>query len=178
MNNSWNLIDQGSQAGAARQGLALLASLLVSFAPGLLGGWATSRSIKTWYPTLDKPSWTPPGRVIAVVWNVLYTLLGISAWLVWRRADAQRAESGMLRAARASYLVQLGLNGLWSLVFFGRRSPLGGLLVIVPLWLSIAAWVRAAQHVSSPAGLLQLPYLGWVSFASLLNATIWWRNRR
>ena len=90
MNDSRSPIDQGSHAGAARQGLALLASLLVSFAPGLLGGWATSRSVKTWYPTLDKPSWTPPGRAIAVVWNVLYTLLGISAWLVWRQADASR----------------------------------------------------------------------------------------
>ena len=65
----------------------------------------------------------------------------------------------MLRAARASYLVQLGLNGLWSLVFFGLRSPLGGLLVIVPLWLSIAAWVRAARQVSRPAGLCSFPTL-------------------
>jgi tryptophan-rich sensory protein len=160
-----------------QQAAALLACLAVPFMAAGLGSWATNQSVHDWYPTLRKPSWTPPGRVIGAVWSVLYTLMGISAWLTWRRAVDGKAARGEADAARTWFLGQLALNTAWSFAFFGLRSPLAGLAVILPLWGSVASWTRAAARVDRLAGALQLPYLGWVSFASVLNAVIWWKNR-
>jgi translocator protein len=160
-----------------RQAIALVISLALPYAAAALGSLATSQSVDTWYETLQRPAWTPPGRVIGAVWTVLYGLMGLSAWLTWRAGATGEADAEQVGSARAWFLGQLGLNALWSFAFFGLRSPLAGLGVIVPLWLSIVGWIRATERVSRPAARLQWPYLGWVSFATCLNAAIWWMNR-
>jgi benzodiazapine receptor len=169
----------GGEASSSktRAVLALAASVAGSFIPAAIGGLGTSRSVNTWYQPLRKPAFTPPGEVIGTVWTTLYTLLGVSAWLVWRQADQGAAAKQDVRSARGWYLAQLGFNAAWPWAFFGLHSPLAGLVAIVPLWVSVFGWVRAAWRVRALAGLLQLPYLAWASFASVLNASIWWLNR-
>jgi tryptophan-rich sensory protein len=152
-------------------------SLALPYAAAAAGGYATSRSVDSWYQALHKPAWTPPGQVIGAVWTVLYGLMGLSAWPTWRTGATGRTAPGQANAARAWFFVQLGLNTAWSFAFFGLRSPLAGLAVIVPLWLSVVGWIRATGRVHRAASWLQLPYLAWVSFATTLNAAIWWQNR-
>jgi tryptophan-rich sensory protein len=161
----------------ARQAVALAVCLAVPFAAAALGGYATSRSVDTWYQTLERPAWTPSGRVIGTIWSVLYALMGLSSWLAWREHASGRASTARMQPAATWFVCQLGLNMAWSFAFFGLRSTVAGLAVIVALWLSIAAWIRALGQVNRPAALLQAPYLAWVSFAGYLNATIWWLNR-
>jgi tryptophan-rich sensory protein len=160
-----------------RQAAALLVCLAIPFAAAALGGYATSRSVNGWYQTINRPAWTPPGWLFGPVWTALYALMGVSAWLTWREAAAGRAEAARTGPARRWFFAQLALNTGWSFAFFGLRSPLAGLLVIVPLWLSIAGWIGATGRVNRAAAGLQLPYLAWVSFASVLNGALWWLNR-
>ncbi len=193
----------GDGPPAAAQALALGGSLALSYGAAAAGQWATSRSLRDWYPALKKPAWTPPGRVIGAVWTVLYGLMGLSLWLDWRRAATSGAPGGepsgrpggqpggqpggeaeeddqpaqAIRPAAAWFGAQLALNVLWSFAFFAARSTGRGLAVIGALWLAVAGWVRAAGRTDRLAGRLQYPYLAWVSFAGLLNATIWWLNR-
>ena len=141
-----------------------------SFAAAAVGGAFTARSVNGWYRTLRKPRWTPPDRVFGPVWSVLYTLIGVSGWLIWRRSG----RGGVSRSALPAWWLQLALNVVWSAVFFGCRSIGGGLVVIVALLLSIAA---CAARASRPAAALLVPYLAWSSFAAALNWRIWRLNR-
>jgi tryptophan-rich sensory protein len=159
-----------SGRGRIQSVVGLAVCLAVPFGAAAAGSWATSRALDDWYPSLAKPGWTPPGSTIGAVWSVLYTLMGISAWLVWRRADA--SSTNVYRW----FFVQLGLNTTWSFAFFGLRSPLAGLVAIVPLFAAVVGWAIAAGRVSPLAGCLQIPYAAWVAFAGFLNATIWWLN--
>jgi tryptophan-rich sensory protein len=160
-----------------RQVAALAAFLAIPFAAAAAASYATTRSVVAWYPTLERPAWTPSGAVISAVWTALYALMGVSAWLTWRDRASGTAEEEQAKTAQRWFLGQLALNAAWSYAFFGLRSPLAGLAVIVPLWLSIVAWSRALSRVNRAAGWLQLPYLVWVSFATGLNGAIWWMNR-
>jgi tryptophan-rich sensory protein len=169
--------DPRAEPPLKRQAVALLVCLALPFAAAALGGYATSRAVDGWYQTLERPAWTPPGWLFGPVWTVLYTLMGLSAWLSWREVAAGRAAAAEAEPARRWFLGQLALNTAWSFAFFGLRSPLAGLAVIVPLWLSIVGWIRATHRVNPTAAWLQLPYLAWVSFASCLNAALWWLNR-
>ena len=158
--------------GAGRQIGTLLGFLAASFGAAALGSVATAQGLPVWYRTLKKPSVNPPNGVFGPVWTVLYTLMAISAWLV-SRGSADRPK----RAALTAWGVQLGLNALWSLVFFGQRQLGGAVAVIGALWAAIAVCAALSARVSRLAGWLLVPYLLWVSFASYLNTRIWQLNR-
>ncbi|MCS6932102.1 MAG: tryptophan-rich sensory protein [Acetobacteraceae bacterium] len=123
-----------------------------------------------WYEGLSKPSWRPPNRLFGPAWAVLYTLIAISAWLVWREAG--------LGVEIAVWAGHLAINAGWSWIFFGLRRPDLAFGWILLLWASIAATIAAFAAVSQPAAWLLLPYLAWVSFAAALNLAIWRRNPR
>ncbi len=140
---------------------------------GILGAFFTRAAIPGWYALLKKPSFTPPNWLFGPAWITLYLLMGIAAYLVWR----QGLTPAGVRPALSVFLVQLALNALWSPVFFGLRSPLAGVIVIVLLWLAIVITIFLFWQVSKPAALLLIPYIIWVSYASLLNISIWLLNR-
>ncbi len=152
---------------------ALLCFLLVTFAAAAIGSFATFPNVKDWYPTLAKPSWTPPGWLFGPVWSVLYVAMAIAGWRAWR-ACADRTAA---RAVLLLYGAQLGCNALWSVLFFGVRRPGLALFDIALLWLLLAVLLVRLWKVDRAAGLLWAPYLAWVSFAAALNASIWWLNR-
>lgn len=139
---------------------------------GISAGLITASSVRDWYPQIRKPSWTPPDGVFGPVWSVLYLLMGVAAWLVWR-APAGSARSRALLL----FAIQLGLNGAWSLIFFGLHQPGWAALEIVLLWSAIVATVTACGRLSRLAAGLLVPYLLWVSFAMALNVAIWSLNR-
>lgn len=149
-----------------------MGAILVCEAVGLSAGWITQTSVTTWYPTLAKPSFTPPGWVFAPVWTLLYALMGIAAFLIWRRG-LHRAR---VRSALIAFGVQLLLNGGWSFAFFGARSAALGLVVILFLWGTLAWTVDRFFRIHRVAGWLLVPYLAWVSYALVLNASIWSMN--
>jgi len=152
--------------------LKLAVSLLVCLGAGWIGSIFTTPSIPTWYAGLAKPSFNPPNGVFGPVWTLLYLLMGIALFLVWRKAP-QAPGAGL---ALVLFLVQLALNVLWSILFFGLRSPLLGLVDILLLWAAILATMLLFFRVSPAAGALLVPYLLWVSFASVLNFAIWRLN--
>ncbi len=124
-----------------------------------------------WYEQLKKPSWRPPNRLFAPVWSVLYLMIAFSGWLVWYTAGLGALGPLVL------YAIQLLLNAAWTPVFFGLHRLDLGFAVIVLLWLSIAATIAAFASVSAAAAWLMIPYLAWVTFASLLNFAVWRLNR-
>jgi tryptophan-rich sensory protein len=153
--------------------LKLLLSLVVPLAVGGLAGWATSAGVAEWYPTLTKPTFNPPAWVFGPVWTLLYLMMGLAVFLVWRRG----LEVEGVRAALAVFVVQLVLNGVWSLLFFGLRSPGLAFAEILVLWLAIGVTSWLFWRVAPAAGLLLVPYWAWVSFAAVLNGSIWSLNR-
>ena len=150
-----------------------IASLVVAvglcLAVGALGGWVTATSVKTWYPLLSKPGFTPPDWLFGPVWTALYVLMGIAAWRVWR-ADAKA------RNALAVFAVQLMLNLAWSVVFFGLRKIGAAVAVIVLLEAAILTTMAAFWRVDRSAAALLLPYALWVAFATVLNIAVWRLN--
>jgi tryptophan-rich sensory protein len=134
-----------------------------------LGGLATATNVVGWYAAADKAPWSPPNGVFGPVWTVLYSAMAVAAWLVWHR----RAEGS--RSALLAYGAQLALNLLWTPVFFGLYPALGtpalwlAFAIIVALAVAVAVTVLQFGPVSRTAGLLMLPYLSWVVFASSLN---------
>ncbi len=130
-------------------------------------------SLKTWYPSLDKPPGTPPNGVFGPVWSILYAMLGVAVALVWHRAEPGAGR----RSAAAWFAIQLGLNLAWTPVFFGLHRMGWALVIIVALWLAILMTYRAFRAIDAVAGRLLLPYLAWVSYAAYLNAGNWWLNR-
>ncbi|MFB6274209.1 MAG: TspO/MBR family protein [Salinibacter sp.] len=149
-----------------------LGAILVCEAVGLVAGWATQTSVTTWYPTLTKPSFTPPNWLFAPVWTLLYALMGLAAFLVWRRG-LQRVR---VRSALTAFGVQLVLNAGWSFAFFGARSPALGLVVILFLWGTLAWTMDRFFRLQPTAGWLLVPYLAWVTYALALNGAIWVLN--
>lgn len=149
-----------------------LGAVLICEAVGLLAAWATQTSVTTWYPTLAKPSFTPPNWVFAPTWILLYALMGIAAFLIWR-CGPQRVR---VRQALSAFAVQLLFNGGWSFAFFWARSPALGLVVIIFLWVALAWTVEQFFRIRTTAGWLLVPYLAWVSYALALNAAIWSMN--
>jgi benzodiazapine receptor len=152
--------------------LKLAASLGACYLAALLGSIFTSPNVPTWYAALAKPSFAPPDWVFAPVWTVIFTLMGISAYLISREGMT----NPRVRAALAVFVLQLAVNVSWSAAFFGLRSPLAGLDVIVILWALIALTIRKFWAISRIAGALLLPYIIWVSFAAVLNFAIWKLN--
>ena len=161
---------QRTKTSTRKQLLALLISLGVCFAAAGVGSLFTSMSVTTWYPTLTKPEWTPPGWVFGPVWSTLYAMMAVAAWLVWRRGGSEA------QPALRIFALQLGLNVLWSVLFFGLRLPGVALAEIIFLWLAIGATARVFGRISTSAGLLFVPYFVWVGFAAILNFAIWRLN--
>ena len=157
----------------ARSFFALGACLLVVAAAATLGSLATVSSIPGWYATLRKPAWSPPNAVFGPVWTSLYAMMAVAAWLVWRRDGFRGA-----RLSAVAFTLQLVLNTLWSVLFFGLHLPAAALAEIVVLWLAIAATTLFFYARSRLAGALMIPYALWVAFAAALNASLWWLNRQ
>ena len=139
---------------------------------GGIGSYFTRPAIPAWYATLKKPLLTPPDWVFAPVWITMYILMGIAAFLVWREGfDRNQTQKALLL-----FGIQLVLNALWSYLFFGLRSPLAGLVGIIVLAFFIFLAIRSFLRISFPAGILLIPYLLWVSYATGLNFSIYILN--
>lgn len=151
----------------------LAISIGICLTIGFIGSIFTTPSIPTWYATLEKPSFNPPNWIFAPVWTTLYILMGISAFLVWRMGLSKLS----VKITLTIFIIQLILNAFWSIAFFGLRSPIAGLIVIIILWIAILLTVISSLNVSKLAGILLIPYILWVSFASILNAMIYILNR-
>lgn len=150
----------------------LIAFVLVAQMAGIIGTFFTFDAIPTWYATLTKPSFAPPNWIFGPVWTLLYTLMGIAAFFVWEdRFHKTHASRGM-----NWYWFQLFLNAIWSPVFFGAREMGLALVVIALMWLAIIFTIREFWKVSPRLGALLLPYLAWVSFATVLNYQLWMLN--
>lgn len=143
--------------------IAIGGTLLV----GILSGWITKDAIATWYVTLRKPSFNPPNWVFGPVWTLLYVMMGAAAARVWCRTGTPEV-SGALRV----YMGQVVLNAAWSIIFFGLHAPLCALVEIVALWACILWCMERFNQVDVMARWLLLPYMLWVSFATVLNASI------
>jgi benzodiazapine receptor len=151
----------------------LVISIVACLAAGAIGSVFTRNAIPTWYATQAKPPFTPPNWLFAPVWTLLYILMGVAAFLVWRNGLKNR----QVRMALTVFLIQLVLNVLWSVAFFGLESPMYGLIVISILWVAILVTIVLFFRISRGASFLMWPYLLWVSFAAVLNSSIWLLNR-
>ena len=151
----------------------ILAVVVTCLVIGYFSGMVTRSSVTTWFPTLIKPSFNPPSWVFAPVWSILFVMMGVAAGLVWDRIEAEREA---VKKALIFFAIQLGLNALWSYLFFGLRNPMLAGLEIIVLWLMIFETYIQFVKINKIAGYLLLPYLAWVSFASVLNGSIWFLN--
>ena len=151
----------------------LIFSVSVCLLTGFLGSFATRDSVTTWYAQLSRPSFTPPDWTFGVVWPILYVMMGISAFLIWNVGIDKR----QVKVSLGCFALQLILNGLWTLIFFGLHLIGLALVEIVILWAAILMTILAFWKVSKPAALLLLPYILWVSFAVVLNAGLFLLNK-
>jgi tryptophan-rich sensory protein len=151
----------------------ILTVVVTCLAIGYLSGTVTRESILSWYPSLIKPSFNPPNWVFAPVWSTLYAMMGVAAGLVWARIDYEKE---IVKKALVFFAVQLALNALWSYLFFGLHNPMLAGIEIIILWLMIFETYSQFVKINKIAGYLLLPYLAWVSFAAVLNGSIWWLN--
>lgn len=150
----------------------LVASITLSEFAGVVGSFFTVSSIPTWYASLVKPEFVPPNWIFGPVWVTLYAFMGIAVFLVWRKGLQYKE----VQVALGIFLVQLVLNTLWSIIFFGLQNPGAALVEIVLLWLAILATIVAFTRISKVAAWLLLPYILWVSFAGYLTYSIWTLN--
>jgi len=153
--------------------LGIIGSVLICECAGLIGSLFTRPSIAGWYAGLARPSFSPPNWVFAPVWTALYALMGIAAYLVYEKGF-KRPD---VRKALAIFAAQLVVNVLWSIVFFGAHSLLGGVVVILPLWALILVTILRFSPISKAAGYLLVPYFLWVSFATALTISFAALNR-
>lgn len=150
-----------------KKALKLIASIIVPFIAAGIGNLATIPNIPSWYAVLEKPVFSPPNWVFGPVWTVLYLLMGISLYLLWTQPSKRDKTKAFV-----AFGAQLILNTLWSIVFFGLHSPIGGVVVILALLIVIIVTMRYFWHFSKPAAYLLVPYILWVSFATVLNTSI------
>jgi tryptophan-rich sensory protein len=150
----------------------LILSIALPQLVGILSGLASVSGTREWYESLVKPSFTPPSWVFGPAWTLLYLMMGVALYLVWRKG---LSEPGV-KTALVIFLIQLGLNGIWSPLFFGMHAPGLALIDILILWCAIGATVYVFFGQSKIAGALLLPYWGWVTFAAVLNYSFWRLN--
>lgn len=148
----------------------IIIMIIVAELAGVAASLVTFPSIGSWYASLAKPEFAPPNWIFGPVWITLYFLMGIAAGIVWNSKDKRKT------FALKAYGIQLGLNVLWSLVFFGLRSPGLAFIVIITLWFSIATTMAAFRRVSKSSMILLVPYIAWVTIAMFLNYYIWILN--
>jgi translocator protein len=151
--------------------LKVILSIAVVQLTGIIGSVFTTSSIDTWFTTIVKPEWNPPSWVFGPVWIALYTLMGIASFLVW-----QKKELSNVKIALSVYGVQLVLNALWSILFFGLKNPGLAFAEIIVLLIFIIITTILFWRINTVAGILMLPYIAWVTFATFLNYTIWQLN--
>lgn len=161
-----------------RNGAKLLITVGGSLLAGIIGSVFTTSAIPTWYATLVKPELSPPNWIFGPVWTTLYILMGIAAFLIWSSPATDASARKNRALALTLYCIQLVLNTLWSIIFFGLKSPGIALGEITLLWVTIAATIIAFGKISKPATWLLVPYILWVSFAGYLNYAIWMLNSR
>ncbi len=140
----------------------LITSIIICEGVGILGSFITVSSIQTWYQFLNKPFFNPPSWIFGPVWTILYLLMGFSLYLIWIRN----------RRKLTIFWIQLGLNAAWSFLFFGLHSPLLAFIDILVLLITIIITIKTFYKIYAPAGLILLPYLAWVGFATILNFSI------
>ena len=157
-----------SDIGTGKDVLAFVLLVGLCLGVGGLGGAVTAESVTTWYTTLNKPTFNPPNWIFGPVWTALYILMGIAAWRVWRAADRDTA-----RGPLAVFALQLAVNLGWSVAFFGLRNPGLAVIVILALDLLVLATALMFRRIDRLAAWLLVPYLAWISFATVLNTTIW-----
>jgi benzodiazapine receptor len=160
-----------SGSGRRRDIAGLAVFLALSLAVSGIGGAVTAGSVGNWYPTLRKPSFNPPDWIFAPVWTALYIMMAIAAWRVWRRHGLREA-----RLEMALYAIQLALNLAWSIVFFGFRLIGPALFEIIFMLTAILATAVRFWERDRVAGMLFIPYAGWVAFATALNLALWQLN--
>lgn len=151
--------------------ITAIISIAIAQGAGLIGAVFTTSSVTSWYLTINKPFWNPPSWIFGPVWTLLYVFMGIAAYLVWQQRDLPGA-----KLALSVYALQLVLNTLWSILFFGLKNPGLALVEIIFLLVSIIITTVLFWRITPLAGALMIPYLVWVSFATYLNYTIWQLN--
>jgi tryptophan-rich sensory protein len=139
---------------------------------GMIGSVFTYPQIAGWYDTLNKPFFTPPNWLFGPAWTTLYILMGISLYVVWSKTARPGEKDGAMQV----FMVQLALNVLWSIIFFGFMSPVFAFVEILALWASIAATMILFRRISRKAAWLLVPYICWVTFAAALNMAVWLIN--
>ena len=149
-------------------------ALLVCLAVGYSASTVTRPSVESWYPTLIKPIFNPPNWIFMPMWTLLYILMAVAAGLVW---DKIKEQNEAVKKALLFFIIQLTLNAIWSYLFFGLKNPLLALIEIALLWLMIYETYLKFTKINKTAGYLLIPYMAWVAFAAILNASIWWLNR-
>lgn len=165
-----------ARAGMDRRSIAVLVGFLaLSFAVAAGGSLATIANVDGWYAEAEKAPWSPPNSLFGPVWTVLYALMSIAAWLVWREGKEGRAAAGAVRGALAIYLGQLALNAIWTPIFFALYPTIGvaalwiALAVILALDVAVPLTILAFRPISRLAAILLVPYWLWILFATTLN---------
>jgi translocator protein len=156
-----------------REIYSLLAFLGITYMAAIIGNAGMMRGLDQWYRGLEKPGFNPPDYLFGPVWTLLYTTMGIAAFLVYEQGWNKQ----QVRRALTFYFIQLGLNALWPIAFFGLRSTVLGLINIVLLWVAIMVTIGWFYTVSKKAAYLMIPYILWVTFAMILNFSLWNLNR-
>jgi translocator protein len=152
--------------------MKFIISLLIPLAVGFVSGLFTRNSVDTWFTTINKPWFNPPSWVFGPVWTLLYLLMGVAMWLVWKH----KGDETQKKRALYLYAVQLVFNFFWSIIFFHFHEPGWAFAEIMALWVLILLTIFAFAKVNKTAAWLLVPYISWVSFAAILNYTIWRMN--
>ncbi len=150
----------------------LIISIALPVAVGATSGFFTATGVDSWYQTINKPSWNPPGWIFGPVWTTLYVMMGIALFLVWK----SNTNEALKKTAITLFAVQMVLNFFWSFIFFKQEQPGWALVEIIVLWVAILLTIFAFAKVNKTAAWLLVPYISWVSFATILNYTIWKLN--
>ena len=154
--------------------LRIATVIMTCLAVGYISSIVTRENIPTWYALINKPFFTPPNWVFAPVWTLLYIMMGFAAGSVWNKIDTDEAN---VKKAFLFFLIQLALNALWSFLFFGLHNPFLASIEIILLWLMIFETYKQFKNIDKLAANLLLPYLVWVSYATLLTISVWYLNR-
>lgn len=152
--------------------IKLIIAVAIPLVVGGISGYFTVTGVESWYLTLQKPSWNPPNWIFGPVWTTLYVMMGIALFLVWK----EDTSSELKAIAVILFAVQLLLNFFWSFIFFKLEQPGWAFVEILVLWLMLLACIFAFGQVNKTAAWLLVPYISWVSFATILNGTIWKLN--
>lgn len=152
--------------------IKLIVSIAIPLIVGGTSGFFTVTGVESWYQTIQKPSWNPPNWIFGPVWTTLYVMMGIALFIIWKSDAAENLK----RNALIVFGIQLILNFFWSFIFFNQQSPGWAFAEIAVLWLAIFATIILFAKINKTAAWLLVPYISWVSFAAILNYTIWKLN--